>query len=423
MRKNILQILAFCCAMLSLSACQLFPEEETLPPSPILRPYEVQDYKYATVMRGDLELTELIRCTYKLTQEETLSFSEGGLYIEDVHVVEGQQVSAGDVLITLERTSLVSQQRTQQYQLNRLYTQLRHLEEQLALKLSYYDAVIDELETDITELEAAIAELEAAISTSESTPESDSEATPEGTPENDLEGDPENTPESNLAALKQQLETLRSQKAAQEKKRKDTEKSYDPQFKNLNDNAYVQYLKVEELNKSIEERSLCANISGTVTYIMEVSEGQRCQKGGCYATISDLSSAVFIVKEKYSQYYPIGTQVEFTCQSTTYTAHVVDPALFGEEAVASGDIYLKLDQPDPTLSDGARGTLVHLLDQRTNVLYVDKDAIYTSNGEPFVYLLDDNGLRTMQKVTTGLEVSDVVEITSGLKEGDRVIIE
>ena len=64
-----------------------------------------------------------------------------------------------------------------------------------------------------------------------------------------------------------------------------------------------------------------------------------------------------------------------------------------------------------------------MLDERKNVLYVNNKAIHTVNGNPFVYMLDKDGLRTMRYVTLGLELKDTIEITSGLEEGDQVIIE
>ena len=85
--------------------------------------------------------------------------------------------------------------------------------------------------------------------------------------------------------------------------------------------------------------------------------------------------------------------------------------------------YLQLLQPDPTLENGASGNVHVILDQREDVTYVDKKAIKTADGRQFVYMLDEDGLRIRQEVTTGLESGDFVEIISGLTEGDSVILE
>ena len=69
------------------------------------------------------------------------------------------------------------------------------------------------------------------------------------------------------------------------------------------------------------------------------------------------------------------------------------------------------------------GSVNVVLDQREDVLYVDRKAVKTADGKYFVYMLDENGLRTRKEITTGLETGNYVEIVSGLTEGDSVILE
>ena len=132
-----------------------------------------------------------------------------------------------------------------------------------------------------------------------------------------------------------------------------------------------------------------------------------------------------MVKGEDTQYFTEGTEVVITCQNKEFTAYVVRPETLGIPANEEDEpmIYLRLKQPDPTLEDGARGKITIVFEQRTNTLYVDKTAVKTASGETFVYMLDENGMRMRQKVTTGLESGKVIEILSGLKENDSVIID
>ena len=57
------------------------------------------------------------------------------------------------------------------------------------------------------------------------------------------------------------------------------------------------------------------------------------------------------------------------------------------------------------------------------MLLLNADAIQKSNGESFVYVLDEEGMRSMQPVVTGLEADGMVEIVRGLQEGDSVILD
>ena len=64
-----------------------------------------------------------------------------------------------------------------------------------------------------------------------------------------------------------------------------------------------------------------------------------------------------------------------------------------------------------------------VLDSREDVLYVNKKAIKTAGGKQFVYVLNESGLRESKDVTVGAEFGDVIEILSGLKEGDSVLLD
>ena len=192
----------------------------------------------------------------------------------------------------------------------------------------------------------------------------------------------------------------------------------------------IEYLYINELKAALEEHQIFAGIDGVVTYVWPFTDGQQSVKNLRVITISDLDSAVFTAKTEYAEFFPVGEPVTIICQKKEYKAHVVDPVELGLEEPNTEEtneerstIYFTLDLPDPTLANGVNGTITLALDRRPNVLYLSKDVIKTTDGKPFVYLQDENGLRIMQPITTGLQTNDFVEITSGLQEGDRVIVD
>ena len=77
MPKKMYVILALVLSLL-LASCQLMPVEETLPEVPVIRDYEKKTYDQSKVMRGDLILSEDVRCTYEITRQDDLGFSIGG---------------------------------------------------------------------------------------------------------------------------------------------------------------------------------------------------------------------------------------------------------------------------------------------------------------------------------------------------------
>ena len=57
------------------------------------------------------------------------------------------------------------------------------------------------------------------------------------------------------------------------------------------------------------------------------------------------------------------------------------------------------------------------------MLCLPQRVIQKAEDQEFVYVLNEEGLKTMQEVTTGIEINGFVEILGGLKEGDSVIVE
>src|SRR5262249_24732680 len=64
-----------------------------------------------------------------------------------------------------------------------------------------------------------------------------------------------------------------------------------------------------------------------------------------------------------------------------------------------------------------------LVDTRNNVLKAPVAAIQTGAPGTFVYLVKPDSTVAVAKVQTGVSQGGTVEITSGLNEGDRVVIE
>ena len=390
MHTKLPRIFPILLASTMLSACQLLPAEETLPPMPVIHAYEVEEHELVTVMRGDLVSTASVNLTYGLAKQQNLSFSVGGLYIDTVFVSNGQQINAGDVLATLEQTDIQAQIKAQRHQLNVLYTESDYLKQSLDMELSLCDGLLTSVEQELQQLQAS------------------------------------SSTEENTNSVQAQIDALLLQKQSLQDRRSSAQSTYDQQMVGINDSIYVASLRLHELNSTLKQRQLIAEIDGSVTYVANVEDGQRSVKDKEFITISDLDSAAFITDSEYATYFPAGTEVIITCDKKDYEAVSVDAAELGIEASATEEpthVYFKLKQPDPALEENDHGTITLTLEQRTNVLYVQKKAIRTANGENFVYLLDEEGLRTMQSVTTGLQAGNFVEIVAGLNEGDRVIID
>ncbi len=201
------------------------------------------------------------------------------------------------------------------------------------------------------------------------------------------------------------------------------ESQYIKLIQDAEDSIYLAELRLKEIREALELRNLKAGLDGVVTYALKVQEGDRSVKDNRVITISDMDSTAFLVKGTTSQYFEEGMEVVIRQQKQEYEAVVVDGTELGLEENPEDTVYLKPVHPDPTLEEGARGSINVVLEEKRNVLYVDQDAVKTSNGETFVYMPDENGLRVMRPVIVGMECEGNLEIISGLSEGESVILD
>ena len=111
----------------------------------------------------------------------------------------------------------------------------------------------------------------------------------------------------------------------------------------------------------------------------------------------------------------------FTCNGETYEGRVAAAGEIQEED--DGTVYVVPSDTAASFQASDRARITILLDERTDVLIIPGEAIRLFNGQPYVYVVDENGLREMRNVEPGF-VGDGLEteIISGLEEGELVVI-
>ncbi|KPU27663.1 hypothetical protein TR13x_03820 [Caloranaerobacter sp. TR13] len=75
----------------------------------------------------------------------------------------------------------------------------------------------------------------------------------------------------------------------------------------------------------------------------------------------------------------------------------------------------------PTLKVGYEVDVKFVVDKRQNVIVVPESTVFDFEGEDYVYVVEQDTAK-LRKVNLGLKNDDVVEVISGLKEGDLVIL-
>lgn len=131
----------------------------------------------------------------------------------------------------------------------------------------------------------------------------------------------------------------------------------------------------------------------------------------------------FTVPEKYGSGIKPGGQVQFSMENDTlnYKARIIATENNIAEETRSLRVRALVDKPDTRLIAGGFVKVKIELGQDDAALMIPSQAVIPKarNKEVIVYR---GGLAAMAVVTTGLRDSSLVEITSGLKAGDTVLV-
>lgn len=175
---------------------------------------------------------------------------------------------------------------------------------------------------------------------------------------------------------------------------------------------------------SIGRTQLRAPFSGRLG-LRNISMGAYITPATTISTLRKLNQLKleFSVPEKYGSSMKPGAQVSFSTENNEniYSARIIAT----ENNISEDNRSLKLralvNKPDARLIAGSFVKVKIELGQNNEALMIPSQAVIPKarNKEVIVYR---NGMASMETVTTGIRDSAKVEITSGLKAGDTVLI-
>ena len=84
-------------------------------------------------------------------------------------------------------------------------------------------------------------------------------------------------------------------------------------------------------------------------------------------------------------------------------------------------LYFELPENSSDIQVGTVGNIVYTIDARENVLTLPSKVIRTADGRNYVYVLGENDVREVKWIETGLWGDTMVEVISGLEEGEYVV--
>ncbi len=360
-RKYGLAALCVCALCLDLSGCGAEPDEE----EDIVQIEQQEESVYTMVVAsvGDVGLTDMLRCTYRQTEDEDIVISADGKTVSKVYVSQGDSVVKGQLLAELKVNSDEEAIDELEYKIARNTLLLGYTDKDEAYALSnrwwsyVYQSSMSESETE---------------------------------------------------KLEDSLESIRQ--------------TYRYKREDYQDTIALDVQQLENTRRELEESRIYAGMDGVLSYVAPDLEGAKVLEGQTVMTIIDTSRCLFEAKASDTDYADLFQEgkaevLKVTGNGKTLYVEVIpyDMENWGET------LYFELPEGNPDIQVGMVGTLIYVVDTREQVLTLPKRVIRNADGKNYVYVVGDSGIQEVRWIETGLWGDTLVEIVSGLEEGEYVI--
>ena len=177
-----------------------------------------------------------------------------------------------------------------------------------------------------------------------------------------------------------------------------------------------------ELQRQVEALTLRAPFDGQVGQV-QISQGTNVAINAPILSVVDLSEfeVEIRVPESFARDLGIGVPAQVTSQGRPFPAKVsaVSPEVVNGEVTAR----LRFDegQQPPGLRQNQRLSARIVLDTRKDVLMVERGPFVEQEGGRFAWVVEGRSA-VRRPVQTGVSSLGYVEIVSGAKEGDRIVV-
>ncbi len=191
--------------------------------------------------------------------------------------------------------------------------------------------------------------------------------------------------------------------------------------------------EITDATAMLASGKVASPIDGIVSTLVEPSSTEQAAKTTLVSLYAgDQKEMIVTVDELDIVHVQVGQTVQITMDAITdkvYTGTVAHVSQIGaaESGVTVYDVTIDLEG-DEQLRIGMNGTATIMVRQVNDVLLVPIGAMNTSRDGQYVWLYDENqqtssdepGTKTF--ITTGMSNENFAEVTSGLSEGDVVLV-
>ena len=186
--------------------------------------------------------------------------------------------------------------------------------------------------------------------------------------------------------------------------------------------AQRQQAVVDEAQRQVDALNLRAPFDGQVGQI-QVPQGTSVSAHGPVLSVVDLSQFEVEIKvpESFARDLAIAMPAQVSVANAMHTGTIaaIAPEVVNGEVTAR--VRFDRDQQPPGLRQNQRLSVRVEMDTRNNVLMVERGPFIEQDGGAWAWVLTD-GVASRRPVRLGVASLSTVEVVSGLREGDRIVV-
>jgi len=156
--------------------------------------------------------------------------------------------------------------------------------------------------------------------------------------------------------------------------------------------------------------------------------GTKVTTSSAVTTIGDIASLQIIAKipERYVAFLRTGLKAEISLEAypgVVFAATVTHVSPVLDVNARTKEIVLTFDENDSRINAGMFGKVKLYTRDYGGAVALPSDAVVTKGDKPYLYVVKDDETVEQREITLGQSVDGIVQVLSGIKEGERVVVE
>lgn len=192
---------------------------------------------------------------------------------------------------------------------------------------------------------------------------------------------------------------------------------------NARNELEILLLQLGRVQGEVVNLDLHSPVDGIVTFAQTFREGMVSTANSRLVSIADPDARAFVVNTQNAvPFMGVGARFFAFIDGEEHLVEVVsgDERGFGGRPEWVNVAFLEfVDPPAVVLGNSAVINIVH--DEARDVVFLPQNAVRAFGDRTYVYVVE-NGLRQVRDVALGVHGNGMVEIVSGLEEGEEVIL-